>query len=249
MSGCGKDSFLWRFMDEKEIVTAWAKPIFFWGDIGEIGKDYSWTFFLLSQWQHPRDSLGSSSSYLEHPKLTYYLGKTSVLALQTVSRHGAYTTFIPTPSNLIAAFEKLLDRNSGAATKPLMKTNKQTKKNSVPKFSDVHWSGSLHLLNRTSDSRARVADTDRLFSWAQVGDAALNSKICDLLLSKHGIYVQAINYPTVPRGEELLRLAPSPHHSPQMMEDFVRKSSIWVSRALSFPSAPGSEEFEGMNVI
>lgn len=82
-----------------------------------------------------------------------------------------------------------------------------------------------------------------------MGDAALNSKICDLLLSKHGIYVQAINYPTVPRGEELLRLAPSPHHSPQMMEDFVRKSSIWVSIALSFPSAPGSEEVKGMNAI
>ncbi|XP_015992790.1 5-aminolevulinate synthase, erythroid-specific, mitochondrial [Rousettus aegyptiacus] len=67
----------------------------------------------------------------------------------------------------------------------------------------------------------------------RVGDAALNSKICDLLLSKHSIYVQAINYPTVPRGEELLRLAPSPHHSPQMMEDFVEKLMVaWTEVGL-----------------
>lgn len=67
----------------------------------------------------------------------------------------------------------------------------------------------------------------------RVGDAALNSKLCDLLLSKHSIYVQAINYPTVPRGEELLRLAPSPHHSPQMMEDFVEKLLVaWTEVGL-----------------
>ncbi|KTF91415.1 hypothetical protein cypCar_00009086 [Cyprinus carpio] len=61
-----------------------------------------------------------------------------------------------------------------------------------------------------------------------VGNAAKNSQVCDILLEKHNIYVQAINYPTVPRGEELLRLAPSPFHDPIMMNYFVEKLlDVW----------------------
>ncbi|KAG8538697.1 hypothetical protein GDO81_022195 [Engystomops pustulosus] len=55
----------------------------------------------------------------------------------------------------------------------------------------------------------------------RVADAAKNTEICDQLMSKYDIYVQAINYPTVPRGEELLRIAPTPHHTPQMMSYFL----------------------------
>uniref|UniRef100_A0A3P8XVD1 5-aminolevulinate synthase n=1 Tax=Esox lucius TaxID=8010 RepID=A0A3P8XVD1_ESOLU len=67
----------------------------------------------------------------------------------------------------------------------------------------------------------------------KVGNAELNSKVCDLLLKKHNIYVQAINYPTVARGEELLRLAPSPHHNPAMMEYFVeRLLEVWQETGL-----------------
>ncbi|KAM5148001.1 5-aminolevulinate synthase, non-specific, mitochondrial [Mantella aurantiaca] len=60
----------------------------------------------------------------------------------------------------------------------------------------------------------------------RVSDAAKNTEICDRLMAYHDIYVQAINYPTVPRGEELLRIAPTPHHTPQMMNYFLEKLLI-----------------------
>ncbi|XP_030590044.1 5-aminolevulinate synthase, nonspecific, mitochondrial-like [Archocentrus centrarchus] len=55
----------------------------------------------------------------------------------------------------------------------------------------------------------------------QVGNAEKNTALCDIMMSRHNIYVQAINYPTVAKGEELLRIAPTPHHTPQMMYYFV----------------------------
>ncbi|KAF0034484.1 hypothetical protein F2P81_012242 [Scophthalmus maximus] len=55
----------------------------------------------------------------------------------------------------------------------------------------------------------------------RVSNAEKNTEVCDIMMSRHNIYVQAINYPTVARGDELLRIAPTPHHTPEMMKYFV----------------------------
>ncbi len=71
-----------------------------------------------------------------------------------------------------------------------------------------------------------------------VGDPVKAKKISDVLLAEYGVYVQPINYPTVPRGLERLRFTPGPSHTEEMMRDLTSALvEIWDRLSLELRQA------------
>src|SRR6056297_499039 len=67
-----------------------------------------------------------------------------------------------------------------------------------------------------------------------VGDPVHTKQLSDMMLDGYGIYVQPINFPTVPRGTERLRFTPSPVHGPKEMDTLIRAmDELWSHCALN----------------
>lgn len=93
---------------------------------------------------------------------------------------------------------------------------------------DAQQANAAALKQHFRDAGLPVMDSTTHIVPLMVGDPVRAKRISDILLAEYGVYVQPINFPTVPRGTERLRFTPGPAHTDEMMAELTKALvEIW----------------------
>ncbi|SFQ27352.1 5-aminolevulinate synthase [Roseivivax halotolerans] len=99
---------------------------------------------------------------------------------------------------------------------------------------DLHQTQAKILKTRLKAMGLPIIDHGSHIVPVIVGDPVHTKQLSDMLLEGYGIYVQPINFPTIPRGTERLRFTPSPVHGPKEIDTLVRAmDELWSHCALN----------------